>query len=179
MDRIYAPWRIEWIKRDDQNAAVDGCVFCALPQQDADRENLIVARSEHAFVMLNNYPYNPGHTMVIPRPHLAAYEDLPDDVRIGHAALKARTFAAMNRAFEPDGYNAGVNLGTGSGGSITEHLHTHIVPRWEGDTNFMPVIANTKVIVEAVETSYDHLHEAFAELEDATLVDDDQAVRVG
>lgn len=178
MDRIYAPWRIEWIQRDDKNPDVEECVFCELPECDTDRENLIVARSEHAFVMLNNYPYNPGHAMVIPRPHTAAYTDLPDDVLLDHARLKARTFEAMTIAFDPDGYNAGINLGTGSGGSITDHLHTHVVPRWEGDTNYMPVIADTKVIVEGITESYDQLHEAFAGLDGTAAEDDTHAVRV-
>lgn len=162
MDRLFAPWRIEWIEREDRNPDVDECVFCELPDRDDDRESLIVARSQHTFVMLNNYPYNPGHVMVIPYRHTGSYAALPDAVLLDHARLKGRTFDALAAAFDPDGYNAGLNLGSGSGGSISDHIHTHVVPRWQGDTNFMPVIGDTKVIVEAVTDTYDALRSTFA-----------------
>lgn len=116
--------------------------------------------------------------MVIPRAHTGAYEELSDEVLLGHAQLKTWTFEAMRKAFDPDGFNAGLNLGEGIGGSIGDHLHTHIVPRWEGDTNFMSVIGNTKVIVQAVEETYDRLHTAFAGLDDTRSVDGETAVRV-
>ncbi|SFS67387.1 HIT family protein [Halostagnicola kamekurae] len=169
MDQVFAPWRIEWIKRDEKNSDVDGCVFCAFPEREDDRENLLVARSEHAFVLLNNYPYSPGHVMVIPRTHTGEYADLTDEQLLDHARLKQRTFKAVETALEPDGFNAGLNLGEGAGGSIGDHLHTHIVPRWQGDTNFMPVIGDTSVIVQALEETYDQLHEAFAAQEGATV----------
>jgi len=174
MERLYAPWRIEWIRREERNPDVEGCVFCALPDRGADRESRIVARGEHAYVLLNNYPYNPGHLMVIPYDHTGDYGDLDDDVLLDHARLKARTFDALRAAFDPDGFNAGLNLGAGSGGSITEHLHTHVVPRWRGDTNFFPVLSDTKVIVEALEDTYDALHDAFG-AQDGTVVDGDDA----
>ncbi|OVE83891.1 HIT family protein [Natronolimnobius baerhuensis] len=176
MEQVFAPWRIEWIKREDKNADIDGCVFCAFPEQETDRENLLVARSEHAFVLLNNYPYNPGHVMVIPRAHTGDYTDLSDASLLDHARLKQRTFDALEEAMEADGFNAGLNLGDGAGGSIDDHLHTHIVPRWEGDTNFMPVLSDTSVIVEALEETYDRLHEAFASQEGATVPDETSAV---
>lgn len=176
MDQLFAPWRIEWIRREERNAAIDGCVFCALPEADADRANRVVARSEHAYVLLNNYPYNPGHAMVIPYRHTGDYGDLPDEVLLDHARLKARTFEALESAFDPDGFNAGLNLGEGSGGSIADHLHTHVVPRWAGDTNFMPVVGDTKVIVEAVDDTYGALRGAFAEQDDAEAGDEDEAV---
>jgi len=162
MDQVFAPWRIEWVERDDKNEGVD-CVFCEFPDREDAREHLVVARSEHAAVMLNNYPYNPGHCMVIPDVHTGDYTDLGDDVLLGHARLKQATFDALDAAMRPDGFNAGLNLGGGAaGGSIDDHLHTHVVPRWDGDTNFMPVVGDTKVIVEALEDTYDRLHEAFA-----------------
>lgn len=162
MDRIFAPWRIEWIRREEKNPDVEECVFCELPDRNEDRDNRIVARSSHSYVMLNNYPYNPGHVMVIPTPHTGSYADLEEAVLHDHARLKQRTFEALDAGLEPDGFNAGLNLGTGSGGSIADHLHTHIVPRWQGDTNFMPIIGDTKVIVEALDDTYDQLYEAFA-----------------
>ena len=179
MDQVFAPWRIEWIEREDKNPDIEECVFCELPDRTADRENLLVARSDHAFVLLNNYPYNPGHTMVIPRVHTGDYADLTDEVLLDHARLKQRTFRALEAALEPDGFNAGLNLGEGAGGSIGDHLHTHVVPRWHGDTNFMPVIGETTVIVEAVEATYDALHEAFAAQEGATVESEERAVRFG
>ena len=176
MEQVFAPWRIEWIKREDKNPDVDDCVFCELPEQGADREHLIVARSERAFVMLNNYPYNPGHAMVIPRVHTGEYGDLTDEQLLDHARLKQRTFDALEVALEPDGFNAGLNLGDGAGGSIGDHLHTHVVPRWRGDTNFMPVLSDTSVIVEALSETYERVHEAFADQEGATVPDADSAV---
>ncbi|MFC4436545.1 MULTISPECIES: HIT family protein [Natrialbaceae] len=178
MDQVFAPWRIEWIRRDKENAEIDSCAFCELPERESDRENLLVARSEHAFVLLNNYPYNPGHVMVVPHAHTGKYGDLTDEQLLDHARLKQRTFDAIEVGLEPDGFNAGLNLGDGAGGSIDDHLHTHIVPRWQGDTNFMPVISDTSVIVEALEDTYEHLHEAFADQEGATVPDEDGAVVV-
>ncbi|ADD06496.1 histidine triad family protein (homolog to bis(5'-nucleosyl)-tetraphosphatase) [Natrialba magadii ATCC 43099] len=176
MEQVFAPWRIEWVKRDKENPDIDGCVFCEFPAQDDDRENRIVARSEHAFVLLNNYPYNPGHVMVIPRRHTGDYTALTDEELLDHARLKQRTFDALESALQPDGFNAGLNLGDGAGGSISDHLHTHVVPRWQGDTNFMPVISDTAVIIEALAETYAHLHDAFAAQDGATVTDESRAV---
>jgi ATP adenylyltransferase len=177
MDQLFAPWRIEWVEREG-NEDVEGCVFCELPERSADREHNVVARSDRAFVLLNNYPYNPGHAMVIPREHTGDYRDLDEETLLAHARLKQRTFDALETALDPDGFNAGLNLGHGAGGSIDDHLHTHVVPRWAGDTNFMPVLGDTKVIVEAVERSYDRIHEAFGRQSGTTVTGDDEAVRV-
>jgi ATP adenylyltransferase len=172
MDDIFAPWRIEWVEREDQRGTGSGdeCVFCELPTGD-EREALIVARADDGYVLLNNYPYNPGHVMVIPFDHEGDYAELDAEVLAAHGRLKQRTFDALRTALEPDGFNAGLNLGQGAGGSITDHLHTHVVPRWEGDTNFMPVIADTKVIVEGLADTYDRLHEAFAAQAGTTATD--------
>jgi ATP adenylyltransferase len=178
MDQVFAPWRIEWVEREDQNDEYD-CVFCGLPEEETDRENYLLARGEHAFVMLNNYPYNPGHAMVIPHEHTGEYRDLGDETLLAKERLVQRTIDAMDEALHPDGYNVGYNLGGGAaGGSIDDHLHAHVVPRWAGDTNFMPVIGETKVIVEAVEDSYDRLHEAFAAQDGVRHEHDDAAVVV-
>ncbi|MFB6070239.1 MAG: HIT domain-containing protein [Halanaeroarchaeum sp.] len=172
MDSVFAPWRIDWVERDG-NDDVDDCVFCELPDRDDDRENLIVARADRAFAMLNNYPYNPGHAMVVPAVHEGAYQALDERDLLAHARLTQQTIRALETAFDPDGINAGLNLGgSAAGGSIDDHLHTHVVPRWSGDTNFMPVISETKVIVEALEDTYDRLHDAFADLEGATSTGD-------
>jgi len=179
MDQLFAPWRIEWVEREEANPEVEACVFCELPERDADREHGIVARSEHAFVMLNNYPYSPGHVMVIPAPHGGDLRALDDDVLLDHARLKGRTIDALEAAYDPDGFNTGTNLGgDAAGGSIGDHVHTHVVPRWSGDTNFMPVIADTKVIVEGFEDTYDRLHEAFAGQSGTLPGGEDEAIRV-
>jgi len=178
MDQVFAPWRIEWVEREGSNPDVD-CVFCAFRDADADRDNRVVARSERSFVLLNNYPYNPGHVMVIPHAHTGEYGDLDEATLLDHARLKQRTFDALETALGPDAFNAGLNLGgSAAGGSIDDHLHTHVVPRWEGDTNFMPVVSDTQVIVEAVDDSYDRLHEAFAAQDGATVESDAAAVRL-
>lgn len=178
MEQIFAPWRIEWVERDETGDDIEGCVFCGLPERDADREHRIVAKSERSYVLMNNYPYNPGHVMVIPRTHTGHYEDLDPEAMLDHARLKARTFEAMSETFEPDGFNAGLNLGgPAAGGSIDDHLHTHVVPRWNGDTNFMATIADTSVIVEAIAESYDRLHAAFTEQPGARDQGPDRAVR--
>lgn len=178
MEHLFAPWRIDWIRRDEQNPDIEGCVFCGLPDRSEDRANRIVARGDHAYVLLNNFPYNPGHLMVIPYRHIGSYAGLPEEVRIDHGRVKQRAFKALQRALEPDGFNAGMNIGEGSGGSISDHLHSHIVPRWEGDTNFMPVVGDTKVIVEAIDETYADLHAAFAEQDGATSEGLETAVSV-
>ena len=174
MDQLVAPWRIEWVERDDDP---DGCPFCVLPERSDAREANVVAAADRAFVLLNNYPYNPGHAMVIPRAHTGAFTDLDEATLLEHARLKQRTIEAIGAALDPDGLNAGLNLGDGAGGSVDDHLHTHLVPRWTGDTNFMPVCADTKVIVEAVDDTYERLHEAFADQPDTTVADSG-AVRI-
>lgn len=177
MDEIFAPWRVEWIRREEENPDVESCVFCELPEQDMDRENLIVAATDHSVVMFNNAPYNPGHLMVIPRPHGGSLDDLSDAVLLDHAKLKARAIKALEAALEPDGFNVGLNLGgDAAGGSIDDHVHTHVVPRFDGDTNFMPVVSETKVIVEAVGETYDLVHEAFTEQPGTSVSDVDSAV---
>ncbi|WP_135829429.1 HIT family protein [Halorussus halobius] len=163
MDQLFAPWRIDWVEKEDKNPDVEECVFCELPERGDGRDHRIAARSDRAFVMLNNAPYSPGHAMVIPHQHTGDYRDLDDETLLDHARLKQRTFDALDAAFDPDGFNAGLNLGRGAGGSIGDHLHTHVVPRWEGDTNFMPVLSDTKVVVEALDESYDRVRAAFAE----------------
>lgn len=174
MDQMFAPWRIDWVERDGDDDAIDGCPFCVLPERDADRESRIVARSEHSFVLQNNYPYNPGHVMVIPERHTGEWGDLSDEELLDHARLKAQTLDAMRAAMGADGFNAGENIGgSAAGGSIDDHLHTHVVPRWTGDTNFMPVVGDTKVIVEGMEDTYEKLRDAFAALDGASVAGDD------
>jgi ATP adenylyltransferase len=178
MEQLFAPWRIEWVTRESPEADGPGCIFCALPERADAREARVVAASARAYVVLNNYPYNPGHAMVVPRDHGGDYGELDDETLLEHGRLKQRTFEALEAAMGPDGFNTGLNLGKGAGGSIEDHLHTHVVPRWIGDTNYMAVVGETKVIVEALDRTYDHLHEAFAGQDDTTVTGDTDPVRV-
>ncbi len=178
MDQLFAPWRIEWVERSD-DSEFDECVFCELPDCGPDREYYHLARSDHAYVLLNNYPYNPGHTMVIPRQHTGEYHELTRDALLEKELLIQRTMAAMEEALNPDGYNVGYNLGgAAAGGSIDDHIHAHVIPRWEGDTNFMPAISDTKLIVEAVLDTYDRLHDAFASQDDVHVADEQTAIHI-
>jgi len=177
MDQVFAPWRIEWVERQEQEIDAD-CVFCAFADREDDRTNRVVARTEGAYVLLNNYPYNPGHAMVIPEPHVADPRGLDAETSLAKERLVSRTLDALEDSLGPDGFNVGMNLGGGAaGGSIEDHVHTHVVPRWEGDTNFMPVVSDTKVIVEAVADTYDRLHDAFATQDGATVPAEAAAVR--
>jgi ATP adenylyltransferase len=159
---LWAPWRIEYILSEKP----EGCIFCdfpAAPEED-DRKNLVVHRSAHAFTCLNRYPYNSGHVMVIPRAHVQelgalspeAFADLGEELR--------RAVAALNAALHPQGMNVGMNLGRPAGAGIEEHLHWHVVPRWVGDNNFMPVLADQRVVVEALDATWERLRPAFAAL---------------
>jgi len=171
MEQVFAPWRIEWVERTDDERKTGGCVFCTLPERREDEETRILARNAQAYVILNNYPYNPGHVMVIPYDHTGDYAALGEDALADHARLKQRTFRALRETYQPDGFNAGLNLGQGAGGSVSDHLHTHVVPRWSEDTNFMAVTAETKVIVEGLERAYGRLQDAFLEQDGASESD--------
>jgi len=138
----------------------EGCVFCAaLEREDDGPDNLVVQREPHAALILNKYPYNNGHCMVIPRRHLVEPSEMSADETRDLWDLVARTADLLRGPLRAHGVNVGVNLGSASGGSI-RHLHVHLVPRWEGDTNFMPVIGETKVMVEMIEDTYARFREA-------------------
>ncbi|WP_297439135.1 HIT domain-containing protein [Thermococcus sp.] len=156
MKRLWAPWRIEYIRSPKHN----GCIFCDFPKEHRDDERLILYRGEHSFIIMNNYPYNPGHVMIAPYRHVGKWEDLNDDELLEIMKLSQLVIEALKDVMNPDGFNMGVNLSRVAGAGIDDHVHLHIVPRWNGDTNFMPVIANTKVIPES-------LHEAYYELKGA------------
>ncbi len=176
MDPLFAPWRIEWVTREER-ANPDECVFCTLPETEDQREARVVARSDLGYVLLNNAPYNPGHVMAIPHRHVTDFAALTDEELLDQSRLVRRSIEAISSAMEPDGFNTGRNLGSAGGGSIP-HLHEHVVPRWQGDTNFMAVIDESKVIVQALEDTYDELHAAFADQDGATATDIDRAVHL-
>ncbi len=160
MKILWAPWRIKYIRSPKH----DGCIFCDFPKENRDRERLILYRGEHAFVIMNNYPYNPGHVMIAPYRHVGRWEDLNDVELLEIMKLSQLMIRALKVAMNPDGFNLGVNLGRVAGAGIDDHVHLHVVPRWNGDTNFMPVVDDTKVIPESLEEAYDELKKAIDKL---------------
>jgi ATP adenylyltransferase len=160
MEKLWAPWRMAYVAVDQPK----GCIFCELPREERDEENLILLRGETAFVMLNAFPYNNGHLMVAPYRHTAELESLTPAERDEVMALAQQMVRLLGTAFGPDGYNLGMNLGRVAGAGIADHLHLHLVPRWNGDTNFMPVVADTKVLPDSLQSSYRKLREALQRL---------------
>jgi ATP adenylyltransferase len=140
-----------------------GCIFCIAAAEERDEENLIVWRGERAFIILNRYPYNAGHLMVVPYAHVASLEDLPAETLTELMLLVNRSLAALRRAMSPEAFNVGANLGHAAGAGIVDHVHVHIVPRWEGDTNFMPVLADVRVIPEFLADTYRKIRRAMEE----------------
>jgi len=165
MDRLYAPWRMAYVEQPQKPAAdATGCVFCDKAASTDDVASLIVHRGKACFVLLNLFPYNNGHLMVVPYLHTAVLTDLEDAASLELLTLAKTAQAALTRAMHPEGYNLGMNLGTAAGAGIADHLHLHVVPRWNGDTNFMPVLADVKVLPDTLENSCRKLREAWASL---------------
>jgi len=139
----------------------EGCILCDKPKQKDDVANYILYRADKNFVILNSYPYNPGHLMIAPYRHVANLEELTDEERREHFEIVSRSVKILREVFNPAGFNIGMNLGKIAGAGIDDHVHTHIVPRWQGDTNFMPVIADTRVMPEALTETYKKLKGKF------------------
>jgi len=158
-DRLYTPHRMAYIKGEGK----EGCPFCDIPGLP-DEEGLVVARGEACFVVLNLYPYNSGHLMVVPYRHVSAYDDLTDAEAVELAGLTQRSLRAIRHASGAQGFNVGMNLGSVAGAGIAAHLHQHVVPRWGGDTNFMPVVGRTKVLPQLLPETRDLLAQAWAEV---------------
>ncbi len=157
MERLWAPWRAEYIQMEKPT----GCILCEKPLENNDAVNYILYRGKKNFVIMNKYPYNPGHLMVAPYRHIASPEGLEDDELHEHYEVVRLCLKALRQAFSPQGFNLGMNLGKVSGAGIDEHMHTHIVPRWQGDTNFMPVLSDVKVISEGMAEIYRKLKDRF------------------
>jgi ATP adenylyltransferase len=155
--RLWAPWRLEYIQSADQQ---EGCVFCFAPGLD-DEAGLVVHRGENAFVLLNRYPYAAGHLMVAPYRHVGDLGALTDAEALEIHRLTATAVTVLGEAMAPQGFNLGWNLGRVAGAGIVDHVHQHVVPRWAGDTNFMPVLADVKVMPEALESTRRKLAEAW------------------
>jgi ATP adenylyltransferase len=160
VERLIRPWRMDYVSGPKD----EGCFFCrAIASESDDDANLVVARRPHAIALLNRYPYNSGHVMIAPLRHVALLADLSPDERLGIMDLLTETVGVLDEEMRPDGCNVGINLGRAAGAGVPGHLHVHAVPRWVGDTNFMPVVGETMVLPEALETTQRRLHARFAE----------------
>jgi ATP adenylyltransferase len=151
--RIWAPWRLAYVK-DASKDIEEECIFCAKPAAGDDEANLIVHRGEHSFVILNLFPYTNGHLMVAPYEHVGRLQEMPAETLAEMMALAQRAMDRLEQVYQPHGYNV-------AGAGVEHHIHMHVVPRWAGDNNFMPVIADTKVMPQSIEQSYEALKGAF------------------
>lgn len=158
MENLWAPWRIDYILSKKSG----GCIFCDKPSENNDEENLILFRGKFNFIIMNAYPYNNGHMMVVPYRHTASLsgwkpeeqQEMMDLARLGVEVLK--------NTMKPDGFNLGINMGLVAGAGVADHIHLHIVPRWNGDTNFMPVLSDTRVLSEHLRATYKKLSESLS-----------------
>ena len=154
MNHLWSPWRMEYINNHDK---VEGCVFCNAISAADGQENLIVMRGKLAFVILNRYPYTSGHLMVVPFAHRPALDELDSATRAEIMELTNQAVLVLQRIYHPQGFNLGMNIGAVAGAGIAEHVHLHIVPRWGGDTNFMSAVADTRVLPERLEETYQRI----------------------
>ena len=161
MQVLWAPWRMAYIGAPKE----PGCIFCTLPAAADLKAALVLARTPHAAVLLNRFPYGNAHIMVAPRRHTAELSALPPDEYTELSEVLRRSMTLLQETFHPDGMNVGMNLGSAAGAGITEHLHWHVVPRWNGDTNFMPLIGEVRCIPEHLEALWERLRPVFAGLD--------------
>jgi ATP adenylyltransferase len=157
MKQLWAPWRIEYIL----SKKGPGCVFCDLPGEARDRENLILYRGEHNFIIMNRFPYNGGHLMVVPYVHKSSFEGLSPETLGEMMELARICTGVLWRVMHPEGFNTGINIGEAAGAGIEEHLHMHVVPRWAGDSSFMAVLDEVRVVPEHLLSTYDKLYPEF------------------
>lgn len=160
MECLWAPWRMAYIEATPSA----GCFLCVGEDTEADEGRLLLARARRTVVMLNKFPYNSGHLLVAPVRHIGALERLPEDEAAGLIVTVQRATERLQQALHPDGFNIGLNLGRAAGAGLEEHLHFHVVPRWNGDTNFMPVLGEAKVIPEHLVATYRKLRPFFDRL---------------
>jgi ATP adenylyltransferase len=159
MKTLWAPWRFEYIA--SANEAEEECIFCTKPNEFDDKKNLIVYRSSSSFIMLNKYPYNNGHLMIVPFVHECDLNKLKDEILLDLQHNLQKAILVLKKTIHPHGLNIGINIGRTAGAGIDQHLHYHLVPRWNGDTNFMPVISGTKVLSESLSDTWRKLKKEF------------------
>ena len=157
--RLWAPWRFEYI----EGPKPDDCIFCSKPAAGDDAGSHITARGDHCFVMLNTFPYTNGHVMIAPYEHIPSLEDLEAPALLELMQLTQRALGALREAYAPEGFNIGVNQGKAAGAGVEDHVHLHVVPRWGGDTNFMPVVGSTRVLPQSLDDSYERLSKLLAD----------------
>jgi ATP adenylyltransferase len=160
MKRIFAPWRYKYVR----NPSSKGCIFCKAASSDDDRESGVLFRGKFSFVIMNKYPYNNGHIMVAPYKHTGDFGKLIEDELLEMSVMLKEWQKIIKKAMKPDGFNIGMNIGRIAGAGFEEHLHYHLVPRWSGDTNFMPVVAETKVVPMSIDEAYDILLKVYKEI---------------
>jgi len=158
MKHLWSPWRMTYIENHDKQ---DGCIFCIAQAQTDGAENLIAFRGKLAYVILNRYPYASGHLMVVPFEHISSLELLDTATRTEMMELTSRCISVLKNTYTPQGFNIGVNIGEAAGAGVLEHVHIHIVPRWNGDTNFMSTLGGTRVLPEALEDTYQRVRKTF------------------
>jgi ATP adenylyltransferase len=156
MKRLWTPWRIAFIRGEKSRE----CIFCQKARETNDRGNFVLVRGRHNFALLNAYPYTSGHLMIAPFQHTADLVGLDPETSAELMEMTKRAIKALRVAYRTDSFNVGMNLGEAAGAGIADHLHLHVVPRWQGDSNFMPVIGDTRLIPETLETSYERLIQA-------------------
>ncbi|RLF09290.1 MAG: HIT family hydrolase [Thermoprotei archaeon] len=157
---LWAPWRMKYITSPKQ----ERCIFCIGSSEDKDPENLVVYRGSKSFIIMNKYPYNTGHLMVAPYRHVGDLAELSDEELLDLMKNVNLSIKILKESMKPEGFNIGVNLGRAAGAGIEDHVHIHVVPRWVGDTNFMPVLSQVKVIPELLEATYSKLKEALSKV---------------
>lgn len=156
MDYLWSPWRMKYIQQHEQPV---GCVFCTAVQQEDSVENLIVARGKYAYAILNRYPYTSGHLLVVPYLHMPSIEDLDIATRQELMEFVNQSISVLRRVYQPHAFNFGANIGSAAGAGIATHVHLHVVPRWNGDTNFMSTIGETRILPEDLSESYRRIRE--------------------
>jgi ATP adenylyltransferase len=160
METKFTPWRMAYISGSEQPKR-EGCVLCAIGREEPGLHNLVLQRGQHCYVLMNLFPYNTAHLMVTPYAHTADLADLAPEIATELFDLSRRCVAIIQTIYQPHGFNLGMNLGRTAGAGIEEHLHMHIVPRWNGDANFMPIVGGTKLVPEALDQTYAKLRPAF------------------
>ena len=158
MNHLWSPWRMKYIRRQK---TPKGCVFCDAVQKEDGESNLIVARGKCAFVILNRYPYTSGHIMIVPLEHIGSFEKMDEETSAEVMRLIRQGITTLDKVYKPDGYNMGANLGASAGAGIANHVHFHLVPRWDGDTNFMTSIGETRVLPEDLSETFKQIKDAW------------------
>ncbi len=159
--KLWAPWRMEYILSEKEDK---GCIFCIKESKQKDKDLLILKRGKFSFVMMNKFPYNPGHLLIAPYEHISNLEDIRTETILEMMKLKTMSIKALKNVMNPEGFNIGMNLGKVAGAGVDDHLHIHIVPRWNGDTSFITVLSSAKVVSEALDATYDKLLNEFGSI---------------